>query len=377
MRVAVVCNLNKNPSGMEYHIAEACSNMVRRGMDVMIVSNPPSQRVLQAFEFFGTSWDRFDHVVTSFESGPIRGLINLLAPALPEIQECDAVHCHDISLAGYLASRHPNVLTTFHGIAPQAMGVVKRDIGGFLFFPYEYFAVRNSKSLVFVTSMVSQLARELYGRRAGAGHVIWNGADPSRFVPQRENAESFQASPLVCVMGPLERRRGIDIILRAIAVARSKLPNIGLLMIGQSNDSTPLDSIIAELNLSDSVIREGYVDIFQLPTYISRCDIAMNLSWDVQRTLFEQMACGIPPIVPARGSYGDVVEDGFNGFVLNRATPESLAEAIVSLAEDDNLRSDLARQARDTILNRFDSRILFSRLESLLRTLAKDATPFE
>src|SRR5687767_833812 len=68
------------------------------------------------------------------------------------------------------------------------------------------------------------------------------------------------------------------------------------------------------------------------------------------RVVLEAMAAGMPLVTTDQGAIRDTVTDGECGFVLSEADPDRLAECVLQLIEDDELRGRMGRAARTRYL---------------------------
>lgn len=71
------------------------------------------------------------------------------------------------------------------------------------------------------------------------------------------------------------------------------------------------------------------------------------------RVVLEAMAAGLPVVSTDRGAIGEMVEDGRSGFVLDNPEPELLADRMIMLLEDSDLRETMGRAARERYLAHF------------------------
>ena len=99
-------------------------------------------------------------------------------------------------------------------------------------------------------------------------------------------------------------------------------------------------------------------------TYVEIQTEALGLS------AVEALAAGIPVIASAVGGLLDFVVDGRNGLLCKPNDPAALAASIRALADDDALRQSLARNARASVVDEYDERVVFARFASLIRRLA-------
>jgi glycosyltransferase involved in cell wall biosynthesis len=71
----------------------------------------------------------------------------------------------------------------------------------------------------------------------------------------------------------------------------------------------------------------------------------------------EAMALGLPAIGTAAGGVGEIITNEHDGLLVPPDDDEQLAAAVARLMDDPDLRQRLGRNARRTIVERFDSRI--------------------
>jgi glycosyltransferase involved in cell wall biosynthesis len=69
--------------------------------------------------------------------------------------------------------------------------------------------------------------------------------------------------------------------------------------------------------------------------------------------ILEAMACGKAVIATQVGGIKDVLEDGKNGITVNVNDENMLTEKILELLDNTKRRSDLGKNARELIINRF------------------------
>lgn len=75
------------------------------------------------------------------------------------------------------------------------------------------------------------------------------------------------------------------------------------------------------------------------------------------RVVLEALAAGLPVVATDRGAIAETVVDGEAGFVLAEPDPECLAECVLRLLRDDELRERMSRAARARYLAHYTQRI--------------------
>jgi len=180
--------------------------------------------------------------------------------------------------------------------------------------------------------------------------VLMNLPDPAIYGPTV--AAPHADGPFTLVYhGTLTERYGLDVALRAVAIARQELP-LRLIIHGHGDLAEALPGLAAELGVADHVeFSTKRLPSEELPALLRRADAAVvpyrrDIFTDgiLPTKLMEYVALGIPAIV----SRTPVVEEYFDDSMV-RFVPaddvEALAGAMVELGRDPAKRAEIARNA--------------------------------
>lgn len=192
--------------------------------------------------------------------------------------------------------------------------------------------------------------------------VVLNGVDLRRFHPGIDGS-AIRAefgippdAPLVVQLARIIQQKRQDVVVRAFAIARRRVPRLRCLLVGWEDPRYvgPFASYAAELRhiaeqegLGDSlIIAPARPDA---PAVVAAADIvvmpAIGDAWNLAVT--EAMATGKPVVGAASGGIPEQVVDGVTGFLVPPDSPEVLADKIVLLAQDVELRVRMGRAARE------------------------------
>lgn len=168
----------------------------------------------------------------------------------------------------------------------------------------------------------------------------------------KENIEG----PSAVFVGWLSKENGIDILIRAFALARKKVGNAILYLVGTGNNDLmeKIKREIADLNVADNVIFIGKKDNQEALSIISKCDVAViPHQWPKEfgpLILIESLALGKPVITSKIGATVEFVIDGVNGFLVeDYRSPEAFAEKLVRLLSDTGLAKNMGDKGSSTI----------------------------
>jgi glycosyltransferase involved in cell wall biosynthesis len=184
-------------------------------------------------------------------------------------------------------------------------------------------------------------------------HILLNLPDDRIFAPRASFAAKPPGARFVLVYhGTLARRLGLDIAIRAIAKVASHIPEVELRIIGAGEERDGLLLLRDQLNLQKLVtFSDGFVPVEKIPQLISDADVGLvplriSAGTDIMlpTKLLEYVSIGIPCIVPRTGTISRYFDDCMVQF-FEAENVDSLAEAIIKLHGDPQLRSRLAEQA--------------------------------
>jgi glycosyltransferase involved in cell wall biosynthesis len=160
-----------------------------------------------------------------------------------------------------------------------------------------------------------------------------------------------------------------DLVLEAFAAALKEYPHLTLTMLGGGPLRQELEARAAALGIAEMVAFHDRVDPEESVRRIAGSDIMVMPS---RRESFgvaavEAAACGVPVIATRIGGIPEVVEDGVSGILIPPDDCRGLAQAILRLAKDGNLRAAMGQAGRAIAKDRFDLNRNLDQLETLYR----------
>jgi len=163
-------------------------------------------------------------------------------------------------------------------------------------------------------------------------------------------------------IGRLIEKKGFEYLIKAIKIVTKKYETVELNIIGEGELQSELIDLTSRLGLDDKVklmgarsneecIEElGRADIAVLP-----CVIAENGDMDVcPLTLQEAMAMGIPVVSTEIGSIKELIENRKEGILVRERDEIALAEAILELIKNPELRNYMGGKGMEKIIKEFN-----------------------
>lgn len=171
--------------------------------------------------------------------------------------------------------------------------------------------------------------------------VVYTGVDTDRFSRQEGCSDSTFR---ILFVGSLSTFKGVVYLVNAFK--RLGLHNTKLILVGNYHIDCP--KIVYQLR--DFYEHVPHVPHQDMPVYYARASVFVfpSLAEGSAKVVGEAMASGLPCIVTPNS--GSVIRDGIDGFVVPTRDEDALADRILRLYEDPDLRHGMGRAARQRVL---------------------------
>jgi len=184
--------------------------------------------------------------------------------------------------------------------------------------------------------------------------VVRLGVDPAIFKPGKFNAapEVFE---VVCV-GRLCSAKGQHVLIDAIGSIIKQGKKITLRIVGDGVDRQSLEKHVHESGLETAIIFEGAVNqdrILGLYAHADAFSIA-SFAEGIPVVLMEAMSMEIPCVTTRITGIPELIRDGVDGFLVAPSDAEGLADALMKLMNDSELRKRMGKEARQRVIDQYD-----------------------
>ncbi len=217
------------------------------------------------------------------------------------------------------------------------------------------------------------------GRFGGKTRVIHNGVDTRRFRPGqdiarwRERLQVPTGGLLLGFVGTLKPEKDHATLLRALAKTSEK-PNgrIILALAGGGPLREPLERLAANLGITRQVRFLG--DVEEVPEFLRSCDgfVLSSAREGFPNALLEAMSTGLACIATDCGGPRDVIQNGYNGWLVPPRDANALGAAIVQWAESPQRRAAFGLEARRTIEREFTVEQMVRKYEEVYLELLEE-----
>jgi colanic acid/amylovoran biosynthesis glycosyltransferase len=225
----------------------------------------------------------------------------------------------------------------------------------------------NADFIITNTEYNASYIKSLIGAKAvDKLHVIYNGLRLGQFSHQQQ--EKTSPIPRILAVARLIEQKGLIYLLKACRILRDRGHSFTCEIIGGPesplfmNYYVELKKLHMRLQLDDCVlflgtqrfeqVLEKYreADIFILPSVIAE-DGSRDITPNV---LIEAMALKLSVVSTTVTGIPEIVENHVSGILVPPNDENALADAIIKLIHDPNLRKEMGENARKRIEERFD-----------------------
>jgi glycosyltransferase involved in cell wall biosynthesis len=267
----------------------------------------------------------------------------------------DVVHVHWVvpnGPIGALATRGRGVplVVSVHG-SDVAVSERSSAVGRVARWSFE-----RSAAVIAPSEDLLERARALGGR--GRLERIPYGADadalsapPGAAAALRDRLGLAAHDVVVAGIGRLLRVKGFDYLVAAHARAVQDLPQLRLVLVGGGAEHDRLAEQVRELGVGDSVRLAGTAGRDEIPAYLAAADLVAvpSVTYEgyvdgLPNVALEAMGAGRPLVATDVGGLPELVRPGINGVLVPEKHPRALADAILELARDPELRERLGAE---------------------------------
>ncbi|ADG78200.1 Glycosyl transferase group 1 OS=Tsukamurella paurometabola (strain ATCC 8368 / DSM / CCUG 35730/ CIP 100753 / JCM 10117 / KCTC 9821 / NBRC 16120 / NCIMB 702349 / NCTC 13040) OX=521096 GN=Tpau_1579 PE=4 SV=1 [Tsukamurella paurometabola] len=298
---------------------------------------------LRARADVGVSADAFGDAEPGGGSwGPPEGNLLTRARASSAGRDADVLDRH---FAPYGPARGRSALVThFHGpwaLESAASGASPAAVQAKR--AWEWVRYRRSAAIVVLSQYFADVLVSTYGVSPEDVVVIPPGADLDRFRP----TPIPDGRPRVLTVRRLERRMGIDVLIRSWPAVLAALPDARLDIVGTGSQAAELARLVSDLRLGDSVRLHGAVSDAELAAAYGAATVTAVPTRSLEGfglVALESLAAGRAPVVTDVGGLPDSVVGLAPDLVVPALDEDVLADRLVRALEGERPDVDACRR---------------------------------
>ncbi len=237
------------------------------------------------------------------------------------------------------------------------------------------FILKKADKVIAVSSFVRDKVVEISKLKKSEISIISYGVDYKRFEPCN-SIDTQKTAPLILFIGRLEKKKGVDYLLKAIPTVAIKYPDITLKIVGNGTLKDELISLSKELNIEKNVIFIGAIEHSLIPNFFKEAILlvapSINSEDDTEglpNVILEAIASGTPIVTTDAGGITDIIKDKITGILVEQKNSPQLSEKIIELLEKDKLRNRLSKEAKKQLLNSFTYHTIGKKYQEIILSL--------
>lgn len=297
------------------------------------------------------------------------GFMPSVGKILPEYDVIQ-VHEYDQIMSWQLYTRQLRPTVIYHGpyYHPYARGYnLKCRVFDTFFLPW-----RKHKDVRVLTK--SEMAAEFI-RKKGFENIVPVGVGINTDNFSRESCGK-SARPQLLYVGKIEERRNVYFLIEVFRKLRQNMPKLQMVLVGNGEreyKAAFLNEIKKELDNGDIVYREK-VQQKELPEIYGNAEVFLFTSkYEIfGMVLLEAMYFGLPVVSSMNGGASMLIEDGKNGYVLEKFDLETWAQKLADLLGDRDKRARMGESAREKILSNFTWERIAEKFEAVYRQAVEE-----
>ena len=148
-------------------------------------------------------------------------------------------------------------------------------------------------------------------------------------------------------IGQLHKLKGIMKFIETIPLIVNNNNNISVIIGGEGDLKEEIIQFIVKNDLERNIHTVDWIQHENLPEYLNSIKIFVfpSSKEGLPNTILEAMACGTPVVASQVGGLAYLVQDGVTGFTVPVEDPQALADRLMSLLSDPELRLKMGEQA--------------------------------
>ncbi len=358
MRICYLSNANN------YHTIKWCRWFAERGNQILVLSlDKCTNSEMMSIKGVTVHWLKSPADRNSGEARKL-GYLLTVRQAKKEIRDFspDIIHAHYASSYGLVAA--------FACRRGYYLSVWGSDIYDF---PRKSLAHRlaimfSLKRAEWILSTSRAMAVESSRYTDKTIEITPFGVDMSLFSPEKRLRSAGDGRFVIGTVKALEAKYGIDVLLKGVAKVFELRPDIHLevRIAGTGSQRQSLESLAANLGLSDCVTWLGFISQQQAAIEWANMDVAVMMSESESESFgvssVESQACGTPVIYSDIPGLMETANDCGTGICVKRGDINSLADAIIQLHDDDAMRLRKGEEGREFVKEAFELNGCFERI---------------
>ncbi len=233
---------------------------------------------------------------------------------------------------------------------------------------------------------ITEKIRRRFPQFARHCQTNYNGVNINHFISTNDHiASKHNGDKRLLFVGRVSPEKGLHVLLDAFKKVVQRYPQAKLVIVGKKsqlaseylvdlsdNDkvtnlasffdgrslysySSHLQEQLRSLKIESNVTFTDHIPHEQLANYYTNADVIINPSFSESfgRSLIEAMAFQVPTVASRVGGMAEIVEDGKTGILVEPGNTNAMAQAMLRLLKDEDLRESMGKAGRERAMKLF------------------------
>lgn len=236
-------------------------------------------------------------------------------------------------------------------IGSERCSILERNFFGKIF---SQFAAKKCDGFIFQTNDI----RNYYPSKVAKKSIVIPNAISNSSV---YNVKTISKENVITAMGRLDEQKGFDVLIKAFSIVNKKYHNYVLKIFGEGEERNNLQELISELNLQKKIKLCGIKSDAINDIANSKIFVLSSRYEGMPNALIEAMATGTACIsTDCKFGPSELINDGKNGLLTPVDDVEVLAEKMLILIENENVRKNIEKNAVE-IRKKLDANMIYKK----------------
>jgi len=272
-----------------------------------------------------------------------------------------------------VTSNYPSVIT-IHGIMYHIVRVTghERSFRHRMTVRLERESIQRAEHIIAISPYVYE---ELKNKTQARIYMVENAIYPGFFT--RSTSEEYD----IVFVGMIQELKRVHDLLQAVKIVKAHIPDVQVRIIGDPVKSAggyyrEILSYISENDMAGNVRLLGQKSQAEVVDIVSKAKILVHPSLfeTCPMVIVEAMALGKPVVATDVGGIRYLVKDMETGLLVPPRDVKTLAEKILTILKDKQLRETMAKEARTTIQGKHHPDIVAKKTIEVYKSVLRDCS---
>lgn len=231
--------------------------------------------------------------------------------------------------------------------------------------------VYHHSEIITTVSKFNMAWEKFYGADLNKIKVIYNGVDHNFFKPL-DKPEHLKIIPTVVAAARIFDLKDILTMIKTCHEVRKTIPNVQFLVYGNKDAvveyTEECEELITELQVHNNFFLKGFHKSPEKIYAEGDISILTSISEGFPFTVLESMSCAIPVVATDVGGVSEALDDTC-GFICKPKNYEEIAEKVIKLLQNEQLRRYMGENGRKKIIENFTIESFITEFENTYKEL--------